>query len=168
MFCSKCRAEIATFKFCPECGTRAEVRGRRAPSSRLVYVFVFPLLFLAICSLVFLAFDMFSSTEEKPASPVTARIESVGTGNKANDVMLSLSEHDQALALGRTAGCVGNRAFYMGISPKEHDAYWSVGCSNGTDYQVQIAADSSGSTRIVECSTLRAVGIRCFERVGGQ
>jgi hypothetical protein len=54
------------------------------------------------------------------------------------------SENEQALLLGQVVqkGCVGSRAFYMGMD-KELDAYWSVSCTNGASYQVQISADAT-------------------------
>jgi len=67
--------------------------------------------------------------------------------------------------LGKAAGegCIGNRAFYMGIS-KDRSAFWSVGCTDGSSYEVEIAADSVGTTTILECSILRAVAkVNCFE-----
>jgi hypothetical protein len=90
------------------------------------------------------------------------------TGNIANDKLLALSQAAQALLLGHivNAACNGKRAFYMGISSKNHRAYWSVGCVEGKSYEVEIEANSTGSTRVLDCATLRAVAkINCFARI---
>jgi hypothetical protein len=100
-----------------------------------------------------------------PAS-TTPRTTSKSTGNEANDRLLVSPKSEQALMLGKAAGegCVGNRAFYMGIA-KDRSAFWSVGCTDGSSYEVEIAADSVGTTNILECSVLRAVAkVNCFEK----
>ncbi|MFZ0881873.1 MAG: hypothetical protein WAN14_00625 [Candidatus Acidiferrales bacterium] len=125
-----------------------------------------------------------NSTSEKPAevnatpaaAPAVAQVSTKlraatkSTGNEANDRMLALPKSEQALMLGKVTGedCVGNRAFYMGIS-KERSAFWSVGCTNGNSYEVEIDADSVGSTTILECSVLKAVAhVDCFKKFTSQ
>ena len=107
-------------------------------------------------------------TASKPT--VQKRESTFNTGNVANDRLLALTEREQAFFLGTVVneGCVGNRAFYRGIWPKDRSAYWSVGCTNGASYGVKLAADAVGSTKIVECSVLKAVGINCFEKIKDQ
>jgi hypothetical protein len=98
------------------------------------------------------------------------RLGSKSTGNEANDRLLALPKSEQALMLGRAAGegCVGNRAFYMGIS-KDRTASWSVSCTDGNSYAVQIDADSVGTTSILDCSILKAVAkVNCFEKFASQ
>jgi len=100
----------------------------------------------------------------------TPRIVSKTTGNEANDRLLALSKTEQALMLGKAAGegCVGNRAFYMGIA-KDRTASWSVGCTDGNSYAVQIDADSVGTTSILDCSILKVVAkVNCFEKFAPQ
>jgi hypothetical protein len=92
------------------------------------------------------------------------------TGNAAHDQLLSLEPNMQAVALGQTVneGCVGRDAFYMGMDPKLN-AYWSVRCANGKKYQVRISSDAGGSTTIMDCNLLKAVGkISCFEKLADQ
>lgn len=102
-----------------------------------------------------------------PRSPQNA----FSIGNPANDKMLALLPSEQASALGDVvkAGCVGNRAFYMGMSRKDHSAYWSVGCTNGKSYEVEIHADQAGSTRVLDCAILKLVAkVSCFVRFSDQ
>jgi len=56
-----------------------------------------------------------------------------GSHNEANERLLALSDSEQMMLLGSAVneGCRGNRTFYMGSSPKDNAAYWSVGCTNG-------------------------------------
>ena len=122
-------------------------------------------------------------------TPQVPRVQAFDTGNPTNDRLLALSQGEQAAALGAMAGegCVGNRAFYMGIfsgtaphQTKEeqrlaailsmdHSAFWSVGCANGKSYEVEIRADAAGSTKVLDCSVLRAIAkTDCFVRLKNQ
>jgi hypothetical protein len=50
----------------------------------------------------------------------------------------------------------------MGVGSDE-EAYWSVRCTNGAEYQVQIKADAAGTGTVLECGVLKTVsGIECF------
>jgi hypothetical protein len=90
------------------------------------------------------------------------------SGNKAHDQLMNLSSRDQSHLLGQVAGCVGRRSFYMGMHPKTSAAYWSVGCADGHSYQVEIAADSKGTSSFADCSLLKAVGVDyCFHKLEG-
>ena len=92
------------------------------------------------------------------------------TGNVANDKLSALSEEEQARYLGAvaSASCNGTRAFYMGSS-HDHTAFWSVACRNGSSYSVEVDADELGSTKVLECSVLRAVtGTSCFVKLKNQ
>jgi len=64
---------------------------------------------------------------------------SPSTGNVANDMLHDLNEQQQATHLAAVVeeGCVGTRAFYMGIDA-QHSAFWGVGCENGQSYEVMI------------------------------
>jgi hypothetical protein len=78
---------------------------------------------------------------------------------------MSESEQAKFLALVVEEGCLGTKAFYMGSYAKDNSAFWSVGCGNGKAYEVQIAADSAGSTKVLECSVLKAIAhVNCFEK----
>ena len=150
---------------------------RMSPRKALVIVGAFlALLLVIIISLNSTNGDSSSVTAAPAVSPsvapvsTTPRIASKSTGNEANDRLLALPKSEQALMLGKAAGegCIGNRAFYMGIS-KDRTASWSVGCTNGNSYAVQIDADSVGTTSILECSILRAVAkVNCFEKFASQ
>jgi len=122
-------------------------------------------------------------------APPAQSVQSFSTGNPANDKLLALPQSEQASVLGTIAGagCVGNRAFYMGIFSRtqpgqtkkeqqlaailqmDHNAFWSVGCTNGASYEVEISADEAGSTKVVNCSVLKVVGHSdCFVRFKNQ
>jgi hypothetical protein len=62
-------------------------------------------------------------------------------------------------------GCIGTRAFNMGINSKNNSAFWSVGCTNGREFAVEIFSDSVGSTKVLECPMLKIVAhVNCFEK----
>ena len=109
-------------------------------------------------------------TTKTTTSTVTPIERLASTGNRAHDQLMAHSDNEQALPLGQAVqkGCVGNRAFYMGMD-KEMDAYWSVSCLNGASYQVQINADATGTTMVLECSVLAAAtNIHCFTKLKQQ
>jgi hypothetical protein len=158
----------------PDTSNASTARDNRiSPKKALVIVGVMvALLLIVIISLNSTSGQSSSVTAAPSLSPAiapvstTPRIASKSTGNEANDRLLALPKSEQASMLGKVAGegCVGNRAFYMGIS-KVRTASWSVGCTDGNSYAVQIDADSVGTTTILECSILKAVAkVNCFEK----
>ncbi len=94
------------------------------------------------------------------------------TGNVANDRLLALGEVQQAAMLGQVVGegCIGETAFYDGIGKKggaRKKAFWSVRCTDGNSYMVEIDPDANGSTQVLECSVMKAVGGgECFKKFG--
>lgn len=56
------------------------------------------------------------------------------------------------------------KTFFQGRD-RDDAAYWSVACSGGNSYSVQIPADSNASARVLECSLLEALGIKCFKKL---
>jgi hypothetical protein len=50
------------------------------------------------------------------------------------------------------------RAMFQGGTPAHGDT-WSVGCSDGNEYSVGIAADTAGSTRLMTCKELIAADL---------
>lgn len=88
------------------------------------------------------------------------------SGNKAHDILINMPADKQAAALGKAVGegCVGKTAFYMGMG-EDKAATWSVRCTNGKSYAVQLNPDSTGSTSILEFPLLKAVAnIECFKK----
>jgi len=61
---------------------------------------------------------------------------------------------------------VVDRVFYQG-SDKQGNAYWNVSCIKHEAMQIQIANNSLGSTKVLECSVLKALNKgtdMCFTR----
>ncbi len=111
---------------------------------------------------------MYNSETASTTSTQTAVIQD--TGNPAHDRLTALDATAQAFALGQIAGegCTGDVAFYMGTD-KESRAYWSVRCTNGRNYQIQIEPNATGSTSIVDCDVLKAVAhVSCFMKLDQQ
>src|SRR5262249_10070686 len=107
------------------------------------------------------------SSSSGPAIRETPSVVS-STGNIANDRLAAMSASEQAMFLGAATaeGCVGTRAFFMGTSHADHSAFWSVRCKNGKSYLVQIQADSTGSTRVLDCAIYKAVSkMSCFTKL---
>lgn len=90
--------------------------------------------------------------------------------NIANDRLLALPKDQQAVMLGQVVGegCIGKLTFYRGIGKTglaKDKAYWAVRCANGKSYMVEISPDARGSTSILDCPILKAVGIDCFKKL---
>jgi hypothetical protein len=100
---------------------------------------------------------------------ITATV-TAATGNKAHDILVAMPADQQAKALGQVVGegCAGKSAFFMGMQP-ENKASWSVLCTNGKSYNISISPDAGGSTKILECSVLKAVAhVDCFKKFSAQ
>jgi hypothetical protein len=100
--------------------------------------------------------------------------------NGANDYLMTLSPKGQAAMLGKVVGegCIGRIAFYMGsmddphashsndVSPllgTEHDAYWSIRCTNGKSYAVGV--NPRGEGKVLECPVPEAIHAgHCFKK----
>jgi hypothetical protein len=102
--------------------------------------------------------------EHQPAATTPA---AQASPNAINHNIASLSPREQAEKPGnmvRLFGdpCTGRSAFYMGATT-DHDAFWSVKCSNGQSYAVEIKPDGAGT--ILECPQLEAIHAgRCFTK----
>jgi hypothetical protein len=105
------------------------------------------------------AIGMIKSRVDNPPIAVTHQ-----TGNPAHDRLSALDPITQANALARIvessgdACSGGENAFFMGQDPSDLSALWSVQCANNREsYQVEIKADPTGHTNVVECSLIKAV-----------
>jgi hypothetical protein len=107
-----------------------------------------------------------SQTSLDPA-PATPSPSTSGTGNAAHDQLIRLSDPERNSLLtnfmaGEKCGTV-TRNFYQGMGNGE--AFWNVQCSNGATYVIQIKPDATGSTSILDCGVLKAVGGgECFKK----
>jgi hypothetical protein len=84
--------------------------------------------------------------------------------NKANRQILAMPEKDRReffatviLADARQCGDV-TRAFYRGSARPSYNAIWDIGCSSGPNYSILIMSDEKGSSKIMTCGELRAIG----------
>ena len=150
-------------RVCPKCG-------HRFTSTITKSVAVFIALTFVIIVIAVISNSEKSVVPIRQTSPEAFVPESMilSTGNKANDILLPLPEREKASNLGKVVseGCVGKRAFYMGTSPTDHSAFWSLGCKNGKNYLVQINADATGSTKVLDCSVYKAVAkMSCFTKI---
>ena len=60
--------------------------------------------------------------------------------------------------------CNVTRSFFQGIDGRGN-AFWNVACSNKKTIGVMMYDDRSGSTKIIECKILKAVGATpCFQK----
>ncbi len=98
----------------------------------------------------------------------TQAIGAASAANRSNNYLLSLTPEARATMLEQTVGegCVGRATFYMGIGESgigKDKAFWSVRCSNGQAFAVQVNPD--GTTNVLECAVLEAVhGGTCFKK----
>jgi hypothetical protein len=119
-----------------------------------------------LCAVLGGVTNLLERNKSKTSSTETANIPT--TGNVAHDQLLALGPNERAVALAKVVGegCVGEYAFFMGLANDTKNAFWSVRCTNGKSYEVQVSPDAGGSTRVLECDVLQALTkIRCFEKL---
>lgn len=94
-----------------------------------------------------------------------------GTGNLAHDMLLAKTSDVRTMFLARVVEssgdrCTGTKAFFMGLNPKDKEAYWSVRCTNGKSYEVAIKADATGHTSVVDCAIMKTIAhVPCFQKL---
>jgi hypothetical protein len=91
------------------------------------------------------------------------------TGNPVTDRLLALPEEQRIETLGKMAhhNCTATRAFLMGVTnsgPARGTAYWSVACTNGRSYVIQINRNKSGTSFVLDCRNLAGTGRECFKQ----
>jgi hypothetical protein len=89
--------------------------------------------------------------------------------NKAHERLLQMSPPDRAAMLARAVGhwCVGTETFPMGVvtrGPGEGNAYWSLRCTDGTAWAVQI--DPFAEVTAIDCASFKEAGQgkECFKK----
>ena len=91
------------------------------------------------------------------------------SANPAHNRLSAMTESqrkDTLTTFMRSGGesCNVTKTFYQG-SAKNGDAFWNVACSNGKSWVIQINNNSTGSTRLLECSALKAINAgECFKK----
>lgn len=90
--------------------------------------------------------------------------------NPAHERLSSMTEPERNRFFARYLQSSGEtcpsatRNFYMG-SDTTGTATWSVRCSNGREVAISIQANATGSSRVIDCSVLKAVaGVPCFQK----
>ncbi len=90
-----------------------------------------------------------------------------------NSELQKLSADKRAQILGHDADteCVGQKAFFMGYGddPKiKGYALWSVRCTSGKSYAVEIMPGVAGSTKVIACDLLKYYApAECFKKMKG-
>ena len=56
-----------------------------------------------------------------------------------------------------------SRHIYMGDDPKSDSAFWTIRCSNGEDYIVQVKNSGQMETTILACTLANALGVKCWK-----
>lgn len=90
--------------------------------------------------------------------------------NPTHEAMAKLSASDRNERLSvvlRDEGCRVTRSFFQGFD-KSGGATWNVACAKGPALSILIKNDTKGSTRVVECATLKAFRVECFKRFEDQ
>lgn len=87
--------------------------------------------------------------------------------NRAHQLLQQESEDGRTIALAGVVESTGERCSGVGSqylgTDSDQAAYYRVDCRNRPSFMVQIAADSGGSTRVLACSLIAALGIDCFK-----
>jgi len=161
--CKECGNEISTkADACPKCGAKIRRTGCLTMGIAILIALVVLFMIVGSCQQ---AREGGGSTSYTPSTS-TSSTPSASTGNRANDGLLALSDSDRnnlftRYMSGQKCGRV-TRNFYQGINKGE--AFWSVECSDGSQYGVLVKPDANGSTRIMDCGVMKMLGVKCFER----
>jgi hypothetical protein len=100
--------------------------------------------------------------------PIAAAV-AASTGNPSTDRLLAMPEQQRIEVLARSIrrDCTGTRAFLMGVTRTGRargTAYWSVACTNGRSYVIQMDADKKGTSFVADCRVLAGTGRECFQQ----
>lgn len=103
------------------------------------------------------------------AFTLIASITSNSFANPAHSQLLSLSESQRKAIFAKYLSSSGEKCgsvtqtFFQGL---DHDdrAYWNARCANGNTYMIQVDDDAGGSTKIMDCSLMAALGTPCFTK----
>jgi hypothetical protein len=105
--------------------------------------------------------------EFDPTTPTRPSYAS-GSGNNAHDMLMSLSAEYRAAVLSQAVTSSGKpcpkgiETFYQGFS-SDLTAMWNVRCDNGRAYLVPLAADRTGSAKVLDCGVLNTIApVECF------
>jgi Flp pilus assembly protein TadD len=92
---------------------------------------------------------------------------SIASGQTATQQrIINLSESAQRTVLGAAVPCAATDVLFMGFD-SDKSAVWSVRCYTGATYAVAIAVRTEDSS-VLECSVLKARGVRCFRTFSDQ
>jgi hypothetical protein len=98
--------------------------------------------------------------------PSFGAVAAEGSGNPANEHLLSLPPEEQAKMLTKgIKGCVGESPYPMGVTASgkaKGYAYWSVRCKDGRSFAVQITPKSLATA--ADCRALQGTGKECFKK----
>lgn len=90
--------------------------------------------------------------------------------NKAHSIIANQSESERRAFFtsfiknsGESCDSV-TKTFFQGLS-SQREAFWNVRCRNSRAYLIKIDDDATGSTKILDCGVLKAVGGgECFKK----
>lgn len=84
-----------------------------------------------------------------------------------HDKLAALSEKERNEKLSyavQDEGCRVTRSFFQGLD-KSGNAFWNVACANRETRVIMIRNDAQGSTRVLECGVMKAMGgTECFKK----
>lgn len=97
---------------------------------------------------------------------------SPASANKANEILQKMSESERSAMLERYLHQTGEkcdkvtRTFFQGVQKETGAAFWNVGCRDKNAYTIMINNDAGGTTKIVSCAMIKAVGAgECFKKL---
>lgn len=98
---------------------------------------------------------------------------SAGLAKNNSRILESVSAKEREATLtaiidrsGRECGEI-TQSFLQGYD-KADAAYWSVSCSNGASYSIQVQSDANAVSRVVACGIMKVMGVECFKKFSGQ
>ncbi len=108
-----------------------------------------------------------SSTLSRVAVAMLLLTSTTVLANLIHDRLMASSEKERNEKLSyavQDEGCRVTRSFFQGLD-KSRNAFWNVACSNGKKLVIMIKNDRQGSTKVLECGVMKAMGgAECFKK----
>lgn len=86
---------------------------------------------------------------------VPEQIQALGEDDRRSIFKKLLSSEDR--------GCSTIKATFFQGSDSSGAAFWSVQCA-GNAYQVMIKNNATGSSKVMDCETMKVLGLSCFKK----
>jgi TM2 domain-containing membrane protein YozV len=161
--CPKCGHVYGTPRSRPDAPSQMQPDAPgKGPNSLRMAIIVLAAVFAVAIGAAF----TFNFGQSEPAKPVvsgftTARDSKIDTLNRLTDA--ERQSFLRTIIVGTDFTCPRVTRVFHQATDSTGDEYWDATCSNAESYMVQVKHDATGSTRVMNCATVKLVGMTpCF------